>query len=77
MMTHARKEVPMNDVILTPLAVSIELKRSVGFVRNAALDGRLPAIRTTTNRLLFRQTDVDALKAELEKEQRQEPTGAA
>lgn len=75
-MNDARKGLPMNDVILTPLAVSIELKRSVGFVRNAALDGRLPAIRTTTNRMLFRQSDVEALKVQLEKE-RPHPDRAA
>jgi hypothetical protein len=56
------------DVIMTPLAVSLELKRSVGFVRNCALDGRLNPIRTTTNRLLFLKADVDALKAKLAKE---------
>ena len=67
----------MDDVIMTPLAVSLEVRRSVGFVRNCALDGRLPAIRTTTNRMLFRKTDVDALKAELEKDRRDQPTVAA
>jgi hypothetical protein len=60
-----RKEISMNDVIMTPLAVSLELRRSVGFVRNCALDGRLTPIRTTTNRLLFLKADVDALKARL------------
>ena len=66
----------MDEIILTPLAVSLEVRRSVGFVRNSAISGKLPSIVTTTGRRLFRKGDVDIFKASLTKSERQ-PSEAA
>ena len=66
----------MEDVLMTPLAVSFDLGKSVGAVRLYALSGRLPFVATTTGRRLFKKSDVEAFKAELVKE-RYEPPRAA
>ena len=66
----------MDDILMTPLAVSLDIEMSVGAVRCYALSGRLPFIATSTGRRLFKKSDVEALKAEL-MEQHREPTQAA
>ena len=66
----------MEEILMTPLAVSLDIEMSVGAVRSYALSGRLPFIATSTGRRLFRKSDVEALKAEMVK-QRREPTEAA
>ena len=65
----------MEELLLTPLTVSLTIGKSVGAVRCYALSGRLPFIATSTGRRLFRKSDVEALKAEME--QRREPIEAA
>ena len=65
----------MEDILMTPLAVSLDMGKSVGAVRCYALSGKLPFVATTTGRRLFRKSDVEALKAEME--QRREPIEAA
>jgi len=66
----------MEEILMTPLAVSLDIEMSVGAVRCYALSGRLPFIATTTGRRLFRKSDVEALKIDLEKSRR-ESTDAA
>jgi len=70
------KEEAMDDILMTPLAVSLDVRMSVGAVRCYALSGKLPFIATTTGRRLFRKSDVEAFKSELEKSRR-ESTDAA
>ena len=74
MMTE--KEDTMEDILMTPFAVSLDIGKSVGAVRCYALSGKLPFVATTTGRRLFRKSDVDAFKAELAA-QRHEPPRAA
>ena len=62
-MTH--KGEAMEDVLMTPLAVSLDMKLSVGAIRNYALTGKLPFIATTTGRRLFKKKEVEKLKAKL------------
>jgi len=66
----------MEEILLTPLAASLFVKRGTGSIRSYALSGRLPCIVTSTGRRLFRKSDLEALKAEL-MESRREPTEAA
>ena len=60
-----RKGDKMEEVFLTPLDVSLDIKKSTGTVRLYALSGRLPFIATISGRRLFRKSDVEKLKAEL------------
>jgi hypothetical protein len=57
----------MTEILMTRSAVARELKASEAAIRNWALSGRLPSLLTTTNRRVFRKSDVEALKAELTK----------
>ena len=63
-----RKEKTMEEILMTPLAASLDLKKGVGTIRDYALNGRLPFIATSTGRRLFRKSDVEKLKVELMKQ---------
>lgn len=71
-----RMEKDMDELLLTPFAVSLALEKSVGAVRLYALNGRLPFIATSTGRRLFRKSDVEKFKAEM-MEKRRERTEVA
>lgn len=51
------------DDLLTPTVVARFLGCSVDLVRYYSDDGRLPMVRTTTGRRLFRRADVDTFAA--------------
>jgi hypothetical protein len=54
----------MSEVILTPsaaarLVTELGMPKSEGWIRYAAVSGKLPCIATTTGRRLFRQSDLE------------------
>lgn len=53
------------EVLMTRSFVARALEVSEPTVDNFAKSGRLPALMTTGNRRLFRQSDVEKLKGEL------------
>jgi hypothetical protein len=55
----------MKDDYLTPSAAARLSEKSEGWIRHAADTGKLPCIRTSTGRRLFKQSDVLALKEKL------------
>jgi hypothetical protein len=60
----------MKDLILTPSAVTrilaeLDYPKSEGWVRHAALTGKLPCIVTSTGRRLFYERDVRKFVAQL------------
>jgi Helix-turn-helix domain len=53
-----RAAVPSDDDLLTTAPAARVLDKSEGFVRQAADDGRLKAIRTSSGARLFRRGDL-------------------
>lgn len=69
----------MTEILLTPSAAARVLTelgcpKSEGWVRYAALSGRLPCLVTSTGRRLFRKSDVEAFVEKLT--ERDSPTAA-
>jgi len=62
--TKRQKEDSVNEILLTPSAVARALTelgcpKSEGWVRYAALNGKLPCLVTSTGRRLFKRSDVE------------------
>jgi hypothetical protein len=62
--TKGQKENAVNEILLTPSAAARALTelgfpKSEGWVRYAALNGKLPCLVTSTGRRLFKQSDVE------------------
>jgi len=62
-MQTIRRGVSMNEVIFTPSAAARRFTelgepKSEGWVRHAAVTGKLPCLVTTTGRRLFRESDI-------------------
>ena len=55
----------MSEVIITPSVAARLVGMSEGWIRYAAVTGKLPCITTTTGRRLFRQADVLAFKKKI------------
>jgi predicted site-specific integrase-resolvase len=65
-----------NEILMTRSFVARALEVSECTVDNLARSGRLPSIKTTANRRVFRKADVDACAAIL-KSGRRDPVEAA
>jgi hypothetical protein len=54
-----------NDIYLTPSAAARLSEKSEGWIRHAAITGKLPCLVTTTGRRLFKRSDVIAFKEKM------------
>lgn len=64
--THMQKSIEQKDVFMLTSEVARELERSAQRVIQLERDGKLPAQRTAGGTRLFRRSDVERFKRELE-----------
>lgn len=65
----------MKDALLTTSAVARMIGKSEGSVRLYERTGRLPALKTTTGRAIFRKSDVKKFAEKLAKKAESELSG--